>query len=47
VERAVDNGFYPYDFLAIHCPFMAPLRGSAEFDRVLTKARRRVAEFSA
>ena len=47
VERAVDNGFYPYDFLAVHCRFMAPLRGSSAFERVLARARQRVAEFSA
>jgi hypothetical protein len=47
LERAVDNGFYPYDFLAVHCPFMAPLRGCAEFDRIMAKAKRRVTEFSA
>jgi serine/threonine protein kinase/tetratricopeptide (TPR) repeat protein len=46
-EMAVDKSFYPYDFFAVYCPFLAPLRGTAEFDRVLAKAARRVAEFSA
>ncbi len=43
LERAVDNGFYPYDFFAVHCQFLAPLRGTPEFERVLAKAARRVA----
>ncbi len=44
-ERAVDNGFYPYDFFATHCPFLAPLRGLPEFHRILAKAGERVAVF--
>jgi len=47
LERAVDGGFYPYRFLAEYCPFMAPLRGMPEFERIVAKAARRVAEFSA
>ena len=47
IERAVDNGFYPHEFFAVYCPFLAPLRGTPEFERILTKTARRVAEFSA
>jgi eukaryotic-like serine/threonine-protein kinase len=47
MERAVDNGFYAHEFFAMHCPFLAPLRGTPDFDRILAKAARRVAEFSA
>ena len=47
LERAVDGGFYPYPFLAEYCPFMAPLRGMPEFERIMAKAARCVAEFSA
>ena len=47
LEYAVDHGMYPYRFYAEFCPFMAPLRGMAEFDRIVAKAARRVAEFSA
>jgi len=47
LERAVDGGFYPYPFLAEYCPFMEPLRGMPEFERIVAKAARRVAEFSA
>ena len=47
LERAVDRGFYPHKYFAEYCPFMAPLRGMPEFDRIVTKAARRVAEFSA
>ena len=47
LEWAVDHGFYPYRFFAEWCPFVAPLRGMPEFDRIVAKAARRVAEFSA
>ena len=46
-EMAVDKSFYPHDFFAVYCPFLARLRGTAEFERVLAKAAHRVAEFSA
>jgi len=47
LERAVDRGMYPHKFYAEYCPFMAPLRGPSEFDRIVVKAAKRVAEFSA
>jgi serine/threonine protein kinase/Flp pilus assembly protein TadD len=47
LDWAVDHGMYPYRFYAEFCPFMAPLRGMPEFDRIVAKAARRVAEFSA
>ena len=47
LEDAVERGFYPAPFIAEHCPFLASLRGSAAFDRVLAIATRRVAEFRA
>ena len=47
LEWAVDHGMYPYRFYAEFCPFMEPLRGMPEFDRIVAKAARRVAEFSA
>jgi tetratricopeptide (TPR) repeat protein len=47
MEWAVDHGMYPYRFYAEFCPFLAPLRGMPEFDRIVAKAARRVAEFSA
>jgi serine/threonine protein kinase len=47
LERAVDRGFYPDQFIAEYCPFMAPLRGLPEFGRIAAKAARRVAEFKA
>ena len=47
LEHAVDHGFYPSRFIAEYCPFMAPLRGMPEFERIVAKAVRRVAEFSA
>ena len=47
LERAVDRGFYPSRYVGEWCPFMAPLRRMPEFDRIVAKASRRVAEFSA
>ena len=47
LDWAVDHGMYPYRFYAEFCPFLAPLRGMPEFDRIVAKAARRVAEFSA
>jgi hypothetical protein len=45
LEHAVDHGMYPYKFYAEYCPFMAPLRGNPEFDRIVEKAEKRVREF--
>jgi len=47
LEHAVDHGMYPYKFYAEYCPFMIPLRGSTEFDRIVAKAARRAAAFNA
>jgi tetratricopeptide (TPR) repeat protein len=46
VDQGVDHNFYPHDFIARYSPFMAPLRGTPEFERILAKAARRVADFS-
>lgn len=45
LERAVARGFYPSDYISVHCPFLQSLRGTAEFDRIAAMAARRVAEF--
>lgn len=37
LERAIDHGFYPHRFFAEWCPFMEPLRGMPECDRIMTK----------
>jgi eukaryotic-like serine/threonine-protein kinase len=47
LERAVDHGMYPYKFYAEYCPFTIPLRENPDFARIVDKAARRVAEFSA
>ena len=47
LERAVDHGMYPYRFYRDFCPFMQPLRGLPEFDRIVAKAERRAAAFDA
>jgi eukaryotic-like serine/threonine-protein kinase len=46
LETAIDKSFCPYDFIAVHCPFLEPLRRHPDFDRVLSKAARQVAEFT-
>ncbi len=46
-ERAVDMGFFPHSYFARVCPFYAPLREAAGFERVATKAAERVAQFEA
>jgi eukaryotic-like serine/threonine-protein kinase len=43
--QAVERGFYPHDYIAVHCPFLAPLRGIAEFGRIVATAAERVAAF--
>ena len=45
LEEAVDKGFYAYGFMNELCPFMAPLRGSPSFQRIMEKARGRWEEF--
>jgi hypothetical protein len=47
LDQAVERGFYPHGYIAVHCPFLASLRGTAEFDRIAARAARRVAEFIA
>lgn len=44
---AVERGFHPSDFIAEHCPFLSPLRGTAEFKRIAARAAQRVGEFPA
>lgn len=46
LEHAVDHGIYPYRFYGEICPFMAPLRGQPEFERIIAQARKRVEAFS-
>ncbi len=45
--EAVEKGFYPYDYIAAHCPFLTPLRGTPEFARIAARAAQRKAEFVA
>jgi tetratricopeptide (TPR) repeat protein len=47
LEQAVEHGFYPHDYIAVHCPFLAPLRGIDGFDRIVARAAERVAAFKA
>jgi serine/threonine protein kinase/tetratricopeptide (TPR) repeat protein len=43
----VERGFYPHDYIAVHCPFLAGLRGTPEFRRIAERAAVRVSEFGA
>ncbi len=45
LDRAVEHGFYPHDYIAKHCPFLAPLRGLDAFDRIVARAAERTAAF--
>ena len=45
LEEAVNGGFHPGEFIAVHCPFLQPLRGTARFDRVAERARELTAQF--
>jgi serine/threonine protein kinase/tetratricopeptide (TPR) repeat protein len=47
LEQSVERGFYPHDYIAVYCPFLAALRGSAEFERIVARAAERVAAFRA
>ncbi|HXW05063.1 MAG TPA: protein kinase [Vicinamibacterales bacterium] len=46
LELAIDRSFCPYDFIAVHCPFLEPLRREAGFTRLLSRAARRADELS-
>ncbi len=41
LEEAVDQGFYPYPFMAEHCPFLSPLRSLPRFAGILAKTKAR------
>jgi tetratricopeptide (TPR) repeat protein len=45
LEDAVSHGFHPGEFIATHCPFLAPLRGTRRFVAVAEQAERLTAEF--
>ena len=45
LEQAVDQGFYPYPFIARHCPFLAPLRPLSRFAGILATAQERADAF--
>jgi hypothetical protein len=47
LEEAVDAGFHPGDFIAVHCPFFASLRGTPRFEAIADKALRLTREFVA
>jgi serine/threonine protein kinase/Flp pilus assembly protein TadD len=46
LHQAVERGFYPHGYIAVHCPFLASLRDHAEFDRIAARAAERVAAFN-
>jgi TolB-like protein/Flp pilus assembly protein TadD len=46
LDQAITRGFYPSEYIAVHCPFLAPLRGNPEFARLVERAAARAAEFA-
>jgi len=42
VEQGVARNAYPCDFPARYSPFLKPLRGGAEFERMPATAKRRI-----
>jgi len=46
LEEAVDTGFHPGDFIARHCPFLEPLRGTPRFEAIAARALRLTREFA-
>jgi serine/threonine-protein kinase len=47
LDEAVETGFHPGDFIARHCPFLEPLRGTPRFEAIAAKATRRTQDFLA
>jgi hypothetical protein len=45
LEEAVNGGFHPGEFIAVHCPFLESLRGTDRFDRIAARARELTAQF--
>jgi eukaryotic-like serine/threonine-protein kinase len=41
MERSVRHGFFPYEFIAKHNPFLASLRGDPRFEAIVEEARAR------
>ncbi len=47
LEQCIERGFYPHEYIATSCPFLAPLRSHPEFARIAARAAERKAEFVA
>ena len=47
LDEAVNSGFHPGEFIAAHCPFLKPLRGTPRFAAIAATAQRLTAEFAA
>ena len=45
LDQAVQLGFYPYPYIAEHCPMLEPLRGEARFAEIAEEAKRLVEAF--
>jgi tetratricopeptide (TPR) repeat protein len=45
VEAAIERGFFPYAFIALHNPFMRPLRGVPRYEEAVREAKRKWQEF--
>lgn len=47
LEHGIERGFYPCEYIAAYCPFLAPLRGHPQFARIAARAAERRAAFQA
>jgi eukaryotic-like serine/threonine-protein kinase len=45
VAAAVERGFFPYAFIALHNPFMRRLQGNPQYETAVREAKRRWLEF--
>jgi len=46
LDLAVEQGFYPLPYIAVHCPFLVPLRGTSRFAEIKGKAERQTEAFA-
>ena len=47
LDHAVERGFYPHDYIAVHCPFLASIRPHTDFTRIAARAAERAVAFGA
>ena len=45
IERTVNGGYYPYQFISTRCPFLAPLRSLPRFAEIVARSKERTDAF--